>query len=109
MARMLTVESCSEPWHSGEADSAWKTILTLVLAPNPKLSKASRRVIELDYGMKNGEVSLQCRQALAFYVLRHLGLGNESSGQPETQQVVLKNPPEVNEHLPRADAPTSSG
>lgn len=40
-------------------------------------------------------VSLTCRQALVFYVLKHLGLDEEVERRPEVQQVVLKNRREV--------------
>lgn len=99
LARILKATTSDVPWHSGEQDEAWRTTLKLVLAPNPKLSKASQRVIELDYGMTDGQVSFECRQALAFYVLRHLGLGEELDTQPEAQQVVLKNRREVKKYL----------
>ncbi len=91
MARVLSVEASDAPWRSGEGDLQWHSTVELLLAPNPKLSKASQRVVELDYGMTDGEVSFSCRQALAFYVLRHLGLHEEPGPQPEAQQVVLKN------------------
>ncbi len=72
-------------------DKEWNTLLTLVLAPHPGLSAGKRRAIELDYGMRNGEVVLQCRQALLFYTLKRLGLTHQGAQQPETQQIVLKN------------------
>jgi WYL domain len=74
-----------------EHDTAWNTELELVLAPHPKLSKAHRNAIELDYGMTEGRTSLTCRLALAFYVLRHLRLEADPVAPPEQQQIVLKN------------------
>jgi WYL domain len=103
LARILKASASAQPWRSGEQDTPWHTLLNLVLAPNPKLSKATQRVIELDYGMTNGQVSLNCRQALAFYVLKHLGLGEELDAHPEAQQVVLKNRKEVRKHLQVAE------
>lgn len=72
-------------------DKEWNTLLTLVLAPHSGLSAGKRRAIELDYGMRNGEVELQCRQALLFYTLKRLGLTHQGVQQPETQQIMLKN------------------
>lgn len=99
LARILSASSSPEEWHSGQDDSDWHTSLTLVLAPHPKLSKASQKVIELDYGMTGGQVGIACRKALAFYVLRHLGLDEEHELRPEVQQVVLKNKKEVRKQL----------
>jgi predicted DNA-binding transcriptional regulator YafY len=73
-----------------ENDVEWHTEVTLELESHPGLSVAQKRAIELDYGMTNGVVSLKCRQALLFYVLRHLHLDRTESGTPEQQQVVLK-------------------
>jgi len=71
-------------------DVEWHTEVTLELEPHPGLSSAQKRAVELDYGMTNGVVSFKCRQALLFYVLRHLHLDRAESGTPEQQQVVLK-------------------
>ncbi|NMM12407.1 MAG: WYL domain-containing protein [Rhodoferax sp.] len=73
-----------------ENDVEWHTEVTLELEPHPGLSSAQKRAVELDYGMTNGVVSFKCRQALLFYVLRHLHLDRAESGTPEQQQVVLK-------------------
>ena len=40
----------------GTHDREWHTIVPLVLGPHPKLSESHKRAIELDYGMKDGEV-----------------------------------------------------
>jgi WYL domain len=99
LARILRASASEEPWRSGDQDVAWHNTLNLVLAPHPKLSNASKRVIELDYGMTKGQVNMECRQALAFYVLRHLGLSEDLDAQPHAQQVVLKNRREVQKFL----------
>lgn len=91
--RMLEVELAAPAGPGAAADVEWQTTVELVLQANPKLSSAHQRVVELDYGMKNGEVALSCRQALLFYVLRQLGLNASSNDmeRPEAHQVVLKN------------------
>lgn len=83
-----------------EADRAWSTEVELVLAPHPKLAKPKRLAIELDYGMVQGEARLTCRQALLFYVLRHLGLDRAETDIPEAAQVVLKNRKSLERYLP---------
>jgi hypothetical protein len=65
-----------------------------VLAPHPELPPAQRRAIELDYGMRGGQVLLECRAALLFYVLQRLGVRSSAraaSIAPEAQQIVLVN------------------
>lgn len=83
------------------ADLDWETTITLVLAPNPGLSEAHQRVIELDYGMENGELRFQCRRALLLYVVRNLGLDDADGKKPQVQQVVLRNRFEIEAFLPQ--------
>jgi len=92
IARVLEVNG-SEPaaTASAEDDQEWHTIVPLVLVPHPNLSESHRRAIELDFGMKDGQIEFQCRQAFLFYALRHLRLDLEQSARPEAQQIALKN------------------
>lgn len=91
VARILNVasdeESTADPLH----DAAWINMVDVVLAPHPELEEGQRRAIELDYGMQDGRVSFQTRQALLFYVLRRLGLDRPAQGTPQSQQIVLVN------------------
>jgi len=82
-------------------DTAWNTELELVLVPHPRLSKAHRNAIELDYGMTEGRTVLTCRLALVFYVLRHLRLEADRVSPPEEQQIVLKNRASVDRIMSR--------
>lgn len=85
------------------ADLDWETTITLVLAPNPGLSEAHQRVIELDYGMENGELRFQCRRALLLYVVHNLGLDDADGKKPQVQQVVLRNRSEIKAFLPQSN------
>ena len=95
IARILEVQESEQPGPSQENDSDWNTLVTLEIIANPELTEPKRRVIELDYGMENGRVSISCRQALLFYTLRHLGLADEDISRPESQQITLRNRAEV--------------
>ncbi|HEY3536241.1 MAG TPA: WYL domain-containing protein [Trinickia sp.] len=100
ITRMLKVEG-EEPAGLGGADDAeWQTVVTLVLAPNPELEQYRARVVELDYGMVDGELHLSCRQALLFHTLRQLGLRNGSAAKPGDVPLVLVNRDEVESLLP---------
>ncbi|MCP5285419.1 MAG: WYL domain-containing protein [Burkholderiaceae bacterium] len=102
IARVLELEPTEASGPGAEADADWGTEVELVLVPHPKLAKAKRRAIELDYGMRDGEARLTCRKALLFYVLRHLGLDRADTDSPEAAQVVLKNRKALEQHLPAA-------
>lgn len=99
IARVLELESAEPTGPGAEADVDWATEVELVLVPHPKLAKAKRRAIELDYGMLDGEARLTCRKALLFYVLRHLGLDRAETDSPEAAQVVLKNRKALERHM----------
>lgn len=104
-ARILSVQATGRPGKSGADDDAWQKKVPLVIAPNPSLSDAHKRVIELDYEMQGGETSIECRQALLFYVLRRLGLLDEHQAPAHVQQIVLRNRDEIAHVLPRTVGP----
>jgi hypothetical protein len=104
IGRILEVKGPALAAPAGLHDEAWHTTIKLVLAPHPKLPIAHRRAVALDYGMVNGTVALECRQAFLFYVLRHLRLDTpRADTKPEEQQVVLKNRREIERVRRRMD------
>ena len=103
IARMVTVALGDASDIKACSDYPWNTVVRLVLAPNPKLSLSRRRIVELDYGMHDGQVVLECRQALLFYVLKQLGFEDQASKSPEAQQIVLVNEDEVKQLLVGSD------
>lgn len=104
IARMLGVEGFDSAAARAEDDVEWRTLVPLVLVPHPKLSESHKRAIELDFGMKDGQVTFECRQAFLFYALRHLRLDLEDSAKPEAQQISLRNRVDVEAYLPAAMA-----
>lgn len=90
-ARILNIASDEESTADPLNDAAWINMLDVVLAPHSELEEGQRRAIELDYGMHDGRVSFQTRQALLFYVLRRLGLDRPVQGTPQSQQIVIVN------------------
>lgn len=91
IARMLDVNGFEPVAARPEEDQEWHTIVPLVLVPHPRLSESHKRAIELDFGMEDGQVEFQCRQAFLFYALRHLRLDLDGVVKPEAQQIALKN------------------
>lgn len=99
LARILRINGF-EPSHvDARQDSHWQRILTLVLAPHPDLPPAKKRVLELDYGMEDGQVQLPCRQAFLYYTLRRLGLHSNEALDPLAQQITLKNRDEIQPYI----------
>lgn len=94
-ARALEAREDGPTTIQSEDDLAWHTSVKLVLEPNSGLSASKRRVVELDYAMTNGQVTLETRQAMLYYVLQRLGLSRDGGVRPEAQQIQLKNASEV--------------
>ena len=68
------------------------------IGPHPGLNEAASKAIEIDFGMKDGELHLQTRANLSFYVERRYGLDlDPEQVSPERQQIVLLNRNEVEE------------
>jgi len=103
VSRILEIEGTQQDRSRGTEDSEWHNIVRLVLAPHPSLAETHRKVIELDYGMTDGVCEFECRQALLFYVLRQLGLEDESNRSPEAQQIILSNRAELAQFLPKTN------
>jgi hypothetical protein len=100
-ARILDMGAQSPSEVDGAQDAQWQRIVIVRIGPNAKLGDARRKVIELDYGMRNGEGSIAVRAALAFYLLQHLGvLREDSSLPPESQHIVLLNRDELLDVMP---------
>jgi hypothetical protein len=78
-----------------KTDHRWETVVDLVLAPHPDLSPGARKVIELDYGMTDGVLTLPCRQALLYYTLKRHGLLVSDLVDCREFQIILKNRTEV--------------
>lgn len=99
LARILDLDGFQPSPVDPRLDVEWHTMLTLVLAPHPKLPATKRRVLELDYGMQDGEVKLLCRHAFLYYTLRRLGLHTTEPSDPVAQQITLKNREELQPYI----------
>lgn len=95
IARILRIQPSDAAYVEPTEDKQWSNVVKLVLVPNPELPEAHKRVIELDYGMVAGKVVLECRQALLFYALKHLGLDQLTGVSPKAHQIVLENRTEI--------------
>ncbi|KSH14816.1 transcriptional regulator [Pseudomonas aeruginosa] len=99
LARILRIDGIEPSQVDFSQDTHWHTVLTLILAPHPDLPAAKKRVLELDYGMEDGQVKLPCRQAFLYYTLRRLGLHTKEAPNPLAQQIALKNRDEIQPYI----------
>lgn len=103
IARVLRASPTQVDALGADADAAWHRRVDLVIGPNPALSPGAKRVIELDYAMQAGQVTISCRQALLFYTLKRLGLLPGQEAPPEVQQIALLNRDDVQAYLPQVN------
>jgi predicted DNA-binding transcriptional regulator YafY len=81
-----------ESEHGIEGDSDWNTQATLRIVPDPRLSKAQRQVVEVDYGMTEGALEITTRAKLVPYALKLLHIDSlEIHDDPTAQQIVIEN------------------
>lgn len=80
-------------------DQEWHTEVVLRIGPNPALTDASTRALEIDYGMVNGVLEVKSRHAMLFYVLLKFGLLYEFQTPAVAQQLVLLNRDELQPYL----------
>ncbi|MGE5492360.1 MAG: helix-turn-helix transcriptional regulator [Actinomycetota bacterium] len=71
-----------------EMDVDWREWVRIVLAPAPGLPNNQRKIIEYDFGMKDGMTELIVRRALAYYVQQRYG-EERQAGSPQARQVVI--------------------
>jgi hypothetical protein len=94
-ARILNLASAVAPTSELPPDDEWERELSVIIGPNPALDDNRKRILALDYGMTNDRLVVKTRQALAYYLLRRLGLDTPVDKPPEEQQIVLINRDEL--------------
>jgi len=82
-------------------DLEWHTNVELILKPDDSLTIKQREGVEIDYGMKNGRVTVPCRQAMLFYTLRTLNFEPNGTPRKGEKQVVIANLAEIKSLLPK--------
>ena len=92
ISRVIEARQTRPAAHQTVADSAWDEIVELHIGPHPELSTNQKRVIELDYGMDDGQATILVRRALLYYALKRLGLDTDPAARkPQDQQIILLN------------------
>jgi hypothetical protein len=77
------------------ADDDWHNRVDVIVRPRAGLSVGQRSAVEADYGMREGRLVLNCRRALAFYVVRQLHLDQPSDATIAEQPLELENRTEL--------------
>lgn len=90
ISRCLKIGDTGEPEANAADDENWWNYFTVVLTPNPKLSKPQQSAVVRDYGMKDDRCELRVRRAMLYYLDKRLRLdvGQEQDRPKETPIVV---------------------
>jgi predicted DNA-binding transcriptional regulator YafY len=89
-------EIMDESPHGEARDDEWNTRVTIRIAPDPRLSRAQREVVEVDYGMQGGVLEVTTRGKLVSYALKLLHVDpGEAQADPTAQQIVVENREEL--------------
>ena len=93
LSRIISTRSVEASEVTDAADADWQEHVTLEICPHPKLSEDQKKVIALDYGMRDGKAKIKVRRALLYYALKRLGLDSKAEARPpQEQQIVLVSP-----------------
>ncbi|WP_421855524.1 WYL domain-containing protein [Marinomonas sp.] len=86
--------------HTGQQDELWNTQVTLILAPDSRLTDKQKSVLENDYGMTNGQLHITTRAALVKYTLDDLQIKTKMlEANPQAQQLVCVNYADIKQWL----------
>lgn len=86
--------------HHAENDEGWNTFVTLILAPDQRLTHAQKSVLEHDYQMESSQLIIETRAALAQYLLQEMQVNFKFLDKsPEAQQLVLVNENDIKRWL----------
>ncbi|CAH1534485.1 Transcriptional regulator [Vibrio rotiferianus] len=86
--------------HGKRDDELWNTEVLVELTPDPRLNEKQRAVIEKDYAMSNGILSISTNASLVRYVLDTYNIDiHVQKSNPQGQQIVLRNRDELLHYL----------
>lgn len=102
LSRVQRIVEARQSTVNPAADEDWHTHIDVVVRPRAELSEGQRAAIEVDFGMKQGRLVLNCRRALAFYVLRQLQLDRAPDASIAEQPLDLENRAELSDFIAAA-------
>ena len=75
-----------------EGDAAWAAQVDVLIVPDSRLSPEQKAIIEIDYGMQDGQLRVASRGALVQYVLQRYQIdATKVQSKASAQQIVIAN------------------
>ncbi|MBF0422815.1 MAG: WYL domain-containing protein [Magnetococcales bacterium] len=92
LSRIVSIRLTKPHEVNPEQDHEWQEMVDVKIGPHPGLTESQRKAIELDYGMKDGHMTVQVRRGFLYYFLKRFGLDIDPSARaPKDQQIILLN------------------
>ncbi len=86
--------------HGKSKDDLWNTAINVELVPDPRLNEKQKAVIEKDFGMSAGVLSIATNASLTRYVLDSYNIDiHVQKSNPQAQQIVIGNMDELLRYL----------
>ncbi|WP_374438326.1 helix-turn-helix transcriptional regulator [Pseudomonas panipatensis] len=86
------LEVLGESGQGRDADPGWNTEVEVLIEPDPRLKAEQRNIIEQDFGMQAGQLSVLTRGALVQYVLQRYQIDpHKVQSKASAQQIVVSN------------------
>lgn len=92
VSRCLTARNLGDQAMSQADDAMWRDHFGVLLCPNPMLSDSQQKIVADDFGMTDGQVTIQVRRALLYYFNKRLRLDvGDAIERPSEAPVIVKN------------------
>jgi predicted DNA-binding transcriptional regulator YafY len=105
LSRTLGIRNQAEPGPLSVDDVKWHSFFEVLLQPNPELSSAQRRTVEIDYNMYRGTAAIKVRCALLYHFHKRLRLDAGRPHDPKETPVIIANQSEFQAALAEAKNP----
>ena len=81
-------------------DTDWNSQITVLIKPDPRLNPEQRAIVEGDYGMAEGQLSIETRGPLIQYMMQLLQIDPHIlQGMPGAQQIIVDNLEDIRQWL----------
>jgi len=96
LGRIISIIDKKNHIIDASSDEKWHQFISVKIGPHSGLSEGQKKIIERDYGMKDGIAVIKVRAAFVFYLIRILRLEKGDIERPaKSQQIVLLNREEI--------------
>lgn len=82
-------------------DHSWNNEVAIMLIPNSGLSAEERKIVSMDFNMRDGILTLFCKEALLLYTLNSYLVTDFSEKPPKNQLLAIGNLDSISRFLPK--------